>query len=57
MIRNYDKSVERNYNLNWPYISDHTYRVLIVGCSGSGKTNMLLNSAKHQRLDIDKKST
>ena len=29
-------------NLKWPYIPDHPYRVLIIGGSGSGKTNALL---------------
>ena len=24
---------------NWPYIPDHPYRILIIGGSGSGKTN------------------
>ena len=29
-------------NSEWPYIPDHPYRILIGG-SGSGKTNALLN--------------
>ena len=29
-------------NLKRPYISDHPYRVLIIGGSGLGKTNALL---------------
>ena len=28
---------------NWPYIPDRPYRILIIGGSGSGKTNLLLN--------------
>ena len=32
-----------NHNPNWPYIPDHPYRILIIGGSGSGKTNALLN--------------
>ena len=40
-------------NLNWSYISDHPYRILIVGGSGSGKTNALLNLINNQP-DIDK---
>ena len=28
---------------NWPYIPDHPYRILIIGASGSGKGNVLLN--------------
>ena len=34
MIKNYDQSVEINYNANWPYIHDHCYRVLLIGGSG-----------------------
>ena len=47
MIKNYDQSVEINHNLNWPYIPDHPYRILITGGAGSGKTNVLLNLIKH----------
>ena len=43
----YDQSVEKN-NPNWPYIPDHPYRILIIGGSGSGRTNVLLNLIKHQ---------
>ena len=43
-----------NHNPNWSYIPDHPYRILIVGGSGSGKTNLLLSLVKHQRADIDK---
>ena len=35
------------------YIPDHSYRVLIIGGSGSGKTNTLLNLINEQN-DIDK---
>ena len=38
---------------NWPYITDHPYRILIIGASGSGKTNALLNLINKQP-DIDK---
>ena len=27
----------------WPYIPDHSYRILIIGDFGSGKTNTLFN--------------
>ena len=33
----------RKHNPNWPYIPDNPYRTLIIGGSGSGKTNALLN--------------
>ena len=54
MIKFYDGSVEINHNPNWPYIPDHSYRILIIGSSGSGKTNALLNLIKYQRPDTDK---
>ena len=38
---------------NWPYTSDHPYRITIIGDSVSGKTNVLLNLIENQR-DIDK---
>ena len=37
----------------WPYIPDHPYRILIIGSSGFGKTNALLNLINNQ-LKIDK---
>ena len=40
------------HNEEWPYIPDHPYRILIIGGSGLGKTNMLLNLINEQR-DID----
>ena len=43
--------VERNPK--WPYIPDHPYRILIIGGSGSGKTDVLLNLINNQP-DIDK---
>ena len=53
---NFDDYVNENkteHNSNWPYIPDHPYRILIIGGSGSGKTNALLNLIKNQP-DIDK---
>ena len=41
------------HNSKWPYIPDHSYSILIVGGSGSGKTNALLNLINN-KLDIDK---
>ena len=43
----------QEHNEKWPYIPDHPYRILIIGGSGSGKTNALLNLIKEQD-DIDK---
>ena len=42
-----------NHNEKWPYIPDHPYRILIIGDSGSGKTNPLLNLINEQK-DIGK---
>ena len=42
MMRNYDQLVEINHNPNWPYIPDYRYRILTIGSSGSGKTNVSL---------------
>ena len=41
------------HNERWPYIPDHPYRILIIGGTGSGKTNTLLNLINEQK-DIDK---
>ena len=41
------------HNKNWQYTPDHPYRILIIGGSGSGKTNLLLNLIENQP-DIDK---
>ena len=32
----------------WPYIPDNPYRISIIGGSGSGKTNVLLNLIENQ---------
>ena len=46
----------KDHNKKWPYIPDHPYRMLIIGGSGSGKINVLLNLIKEQDSDnlIDK---
>ena len=45
-------------NEKWPYIPDHPFRVLKIGCSGSGKTTTMLILIKRQdnRDAIDKMS-
>ena len=43
----------KEHNEKWPYIPDHPYRILIIGGSGSGKTNALINLINEQH-DIDK---
>ena len=53
---NFDDYVNENktkHNKTWPYAPDHPYRILIIGGSGSGKTDVLLNLIDIQ-LDIDK---
>ena len=51
---NVNKNVnKKEHNLNWPYVRDHPYRILIIGGSRSGKTNALLNLINNQP-DIDK---
>ena len=53
-MKNYDGLVKINQNPNWPYVPNHPFRIVIIGSSGSGKTNVLLNLRKHQWLNIDK---
>ena len=53
---NFDDYANENktkHNLRWPYMPHHPYRILIIGGSGSGKTNALLNLIENQP-DIDK---
>ena len=53
---NLDNIINENneeHNKKWPHIPDHPYKILIIGGSGSGKTNTLLNLINEQK-DIDK---
>ena len=43
----------KEHNEKLSYIPDHPYRFLIIGGSGSGKTNTLLNVI-NEKHDIDK---
>ena len=45
----YTNENKSEHNPKWPYIPDHPYIVLILGGSGSGKTNALLSN----QPDID----
>ena len=38
----------KEYNLKWPKIPYCAYRILMIGGSGSGKTNALLNLANNE---------
>ena len=40
------------HNPNWPYIPGYSYRILIIGGSGTEKANALLNLIKN-KPDID----
>ena len=55
-MTNFDEYTNENkteHNPKWSYIPDHPYRLLIVGGSGSGKANVLLNLINNEP-DIDK---
>ena len=54
MMENYDQPVKINHNPNWSYIPDHPYIILIIGGSGLGKANMLLNLIKNHWPDFKK---
>ena len=54
MTRNYRRLMESHHHKpNWTYIPDHPCRISIIGGTGSGKTNALLNLINYQP-DIDK---
>ena len=50
---NYTNENKTEHNSKRPYIPDHPSRILIIGGSGSGKTNALLNLINNQP-DMDK---
>ena len=50
----YGNENKTEHNLKWPYIPDHPQRILIIGGSGSGRTNALSNLINNQP-DIDKR--
>ena len=48
---NFDDYTNENktkHNANWPYIPDHSHKILIIGSSESGKRNLLLNLVLNQ---------
>ena len=52
---NFDSITNENnkkHNEKWPYIPDHPYRIIIIGFSGSRKTNALINLI-NEKNDID----
>ena len=55
-IINLDSIINDNnkeHNEKCPFIPDHPYRIIIIGGSGSGKTNALINLINKQN-DFDK---
>ena len=52
-VHDYVNESKTEHNKNWPYTPDDPYRILIIGSSGSGKTNVLLNLIENQP-DIEK---
>ena len=34
---------DKEHNKKWPYLSNHPYKILIIGDFGSRKTNALFN--------------
>ena len=55
---NFDDYVNENKtenNKSWPYIPDHPYWIVIIGGSGSGETNVLLNLIEkiHMKQNIN----
>ena len=50
-MTNFDDYINENktgHNKNWPHIPDHPYRILVIGGSKPGKTNVLLNLIENQ---------
>ena len=50
-MTNFDSYINESkteHNKNWPYIPHCPYRILIIGGSGSGKANVLLNLIENQ---------
>ena len=55
-MKNFDDYANENklkHNPDWLHFPDHPYRILIIGGSGSGKTDLLLNLIENQ-ADNDK---
>ena len=53
-VINFDDITKENakeHKLNWPKIPDNLFRMLIIGGSGSAKTNTLFNLSL--QVDID----
>ena len=47
-LDNITKENKKKHNEKWLYIPGHPYRILIIGGSGSGKTNAFINLINEQ---------
>ena len=45
---NVTKEETEKHNPNWPQVPDHPHRILLIGGSGSRKTNLLFNIISQQ---------
>ena len=52
-MKNYGQSIETNHNPYWSDIPSNSYKILIIGGSGSGKTNVM-NLIENEQPDIEK---
>ena len=55
-MTNFDDYTNENKTKNnpkGPYVPDHSCKILIIGGSGSGKTNALVNSVKINQILIE----
>ena len=53
----YTNENKTEHSSKWPYIPDHPYIILIIGGSGSEKTNALLNLINKCIIKFNKQST
>ena len=52
-MKSYDQSIEINHSPDQSYILDIPHKILLIGGSGTSKTNVLLNLIKFQCPEID----
>ena len=49
-LHNTTNENKKEHKEKWPYIPDHSHRILMIQGSGSGKTNALLNLRKKNKI-------